>query len=49
VPKGLANFSVLQKESAGHALDVASGESDKVALEPGEEHALNAFGVEILA
>jgi hypothetical protein len=49
VTEGLANFAALQEKSAGHALDIAGGKADKVAFEPGEEHALNAFGVEILA
>ena len=49
VTESLANFAVSQEKSAGHALRIAGGKSDKVAFEPGEEHALNAFGVEILA
>lgn len=49
VTEGLANFAALQEKSTGHALDIAGGKPDKVAFEPGEEHALNAFGVEILA
>ena len=49
VTEGLANFAAFEEKSAGHALDIASGKADKVTFEPGEEHALNAFGVEILA
>jgi urease beta subunit len=49
VTEGPADFAALQQKSAGHALDIASGKADKVAFEPGKEHALNAFGVEILA
>jgi hypothetical protein len=40
---------VLQQERAGHALCVAGGKSDKIALKPGHQHARDAFAVQILA
>jgi len=39
----------LQQERARHALYVAGGKSDKIALEPGHQHARDAFAVQILA
>jgi hypothetical protein len=40
---------VLQQERAWHALYVAGGKSDKIAIEPGHQHARDAFAVQILA
>ena len=39
----------MEQKSAGHSLNVAGRETDKVAFEPGHEHAIDAFAVEILA
>lgn len=43
------NAVVTEQKSAGHSLNVAGRETDKVAFEPGHEHAIDAFAVEILA
>ena len=40
---------VLQQERARHALRVAGGKADKIAFEPGHQHARDAFAVQILA
>ena len=42
------DFGVSEEENAGHAFDVACGEADEVAVEPGYEHAGEAFAIEIL-
>ena len=40
---------VLQQEGARHALRVAGGKADKIAFEPGHQHARDAFAIQILA
>jgi hypothetical protein len=47
--EGAANLSVPQKKCAGHALNVAGGQSGDVALEPGGKQAIDALAIEILA
>lgn len=42
-------MAVSQKEGARHALYISSGKTDKITFEPGEQHAVDAFSVEILA
>ena len=47
--KGFKDLAVVEEESAGHALDIAGGATDKIAFEPGHQHAVDAFAVEVLA
>jgi len=47
--EGILDLRALQQERTGHALHVASGKADKIAFEPGHQHAIDAFAVEILA
>ena len=49
VAKDFDDLAVVQEESAGHALDIAGGEADKITFEPGHQHAVDAFAVEVLA
>jgi hypothetical protein len=49
VAKSFEDLPVLQEESAGHALDVAGWEADKIAFEPGHQHEVDTFAIEILA
>jgi len=49
VAESFLDFSVAEEENAGHAFDVACGEAYEVAVEPGDEHAREAFAIEILA
>jgi hypothetical protein len=49
VAKGFEDLSVLKQKSAGHALHVACGQPDEVAIQPGHQHAVDTFAVEILA
>jgi hypothetical protein len=49
VAKGFEDLPFLQEESAGHALHVASGKADEVAFQPGHQHAVDTFAVEVLA
>ena len=46
--KGFEDLPVLQEESAGHALDISRRQADKIAFEPGHQHAVDAFAVEVL-
>jgi len=48
VAEGFLDFGVAEEEDAGHAFDVAGGEAYEVAVEPGYEHAGEAFAIEIL-
>ena len=48
VAEEFADFVVLDKKDAGHALDVSGRQTDEVAFEPGKEHAIEAFAIEIL-
>jgi hypothetical protein len=49
VAKGLEDLPVLKQESAGHALHVACRQTNKIAFEPGHQHAIDTFAVEVLA
>ena len=49
VTKCVFDLVVLQQKRARHPLYVARGKSDKIALEPGHQHARDAFAVQILA
>lgn len=49
VAKSFEDLPVLQEESAGHALHVAGGKADEVAFQPGHQHAVDTFAVEVLA
>jgi len=49
VAKTLENVIAANQKCARHLLYVAGGESDEVAFEPGEQHAVDAFAVEVLA
>jgi hypothetical protein len=41
--KGFANPTVMDKENAGHALDVAGRHADPVALQPGNKSTEDTF------
>lgn len=47
--EGGFDLVLLQEKGAGHALNIAGGEAAEVAIHPGEQHAGDAFAVEILA
>ena len=47
--EGILDLRALQQERTGHALHVAGGKQRKVPFEPGHQHTINAFAVEILA
>ena len=49
VAKSFEDLPVLKEESAGHALDISCGQADKIAFQPGHQHAVDAFAVEVLA
>jgi len=49
VAEGGFELIVLQEKGDRHALDIAGGTSDEIALHPSEKHAVDAFTVEILA
>jgi hypothetical protein len=49
VAERVFDLIALQQERAGHALYVAGGKTDKIAIEPGHQHAIDAFAVQILA
>ena len=49
VAESVFDLIALQQERAGHALDVAGGKTDKIAIEPGHQHAIDAFAVQVLA
>ena len=43
------DLRVLQEKRTGHALHVAGRKQRKITFEPGHQHTINAFAVEILA
>ena len=43
------DLRVLQEKRTGHALHIAGGKQRKITFEPGHQHTINAFAVEILA
>ena len=47
--EGIFYLTALQQERARHALYIAGRETDKIAIEPGRQHAIDAFAVQILA
>jgi hypothetical protein len=49
VAEGFENLAISQEEGAGHALNIASGQADEIAFQPGRQHAIDAFTIEILA
>jgi hypothetical protein len=49
VPEGVSDLIVLQQERARHAFYVAGRKADKIAFEPGHQHAGDTFAVQILA
>ncbi len=49
VAKRFEDLAISQEEGAGHLLHIACGQSNEVAIEPGKQHTVNAFAVEVLA
>jgi hypothetical protein len=49
VAVGFDEFAAVEKKNAGHALHVTGRETDKIALQPGYEHAVDTFAIEVLA
>ncbi|HXM95625.1 MAG TPA: hypothetical protein VOA64_15465 [Candidatus Dormibacteraeota bacterium] len=46
--ESFANFAILQKKRARHALDIAGGKTDEVATKCGAEHADYVLAIEVL-
>ena len=49
VAKALEKVAATNQKCAGHLLHIACGQSNEVAIEPGKQHTVNAFAVEVLA
>ncbi len=49
MPKRTLDLIVLEKEGAGHALDISRRQQGKIAFHPGQQHAIDAFAVQVLA
>ena len=49
VTKALEQVAATDQKCAGHLLHIARGQSNEVAVEPGKQHAINAFAIEVLA
>ena len=47
--KTLENVIAANQKCARHLLYIASGQSNEVAVEPGKQHAIDAFAIEVLA
>lgn len=49
VAKSGFDVGAAQKKGAGHTLHIAGRQTDKVSVQPGEDHAVDAFAIQILA